>query len=370
MPVSDQSISDLHTKCGLPRKDCRAALEAHAGDVDAALASLIDAGRVQPDDLDPDTVSDALFERAAQAQKLNFYRSMTDPKAGLGGIFGKLLADAGADDQTRQLTSAFQQLLAAEVRNKTPEQLMAEDEAKKAEQFEKARKSIPRLAKVKRITPGQQARISARVKRRSAHLKAHPFTLKCPPFPTLKLGMHEWTGTDTLKAFAGSQERHGGYTSLSSRKPSKGTFLLDIPRADGDEDDANPQPPSPEQTAAYAHLMDHQDEVVDAVLTALLKDYTKLRKTWLRNQPDLDLPAITTPAEMKKNVGLGNLHMHPVARDGHAYIGLEPGCTWDEEHGAGVLLHKSRVVAVGQADTSFDTHAAQKDATRPRPKKP
>jgi hypothetical protein len=53
--------------------------------------------------------------------------------------------------------------------------------------------------------------------------------------------------------------------------------------------------------------------------------------------------------------------MHGVAKAGHAYVGLELGCTWDEEHGAGVLLHKGRVVEVGQADTSFDDHAAVKD---------
>ena len=53
--------------------------------------------------------------------------------------------------------------------------------------------------------------------------------------------------------------------------------------------------------------------------------------------------------------------MHPIAKDGFAYIGLELGCTWDEEHGAGVLLHCGRIVDIGQADMSFNSHAAIAD---------
>jgi hypothetical protein len=364
MSISPQSLSDLQSKCGLPPADCRAALTQHAGDVDAALASLIDAGKVQPDQLNPDTVSDELFDRAAKLQKLNFYRSMTDP-AGPTSIFGKLLGGLGDnnDGKPNELASMFQQALAEQFGNKTPEQMMADDEAHAAKRFEDAQSSIPELANVKRITPAEQARISAKVKRRSEFLKSHPFTLDLPPFPPLKLEMHEWTGQGTLKAFAGSQQRHGGYTSLSSKKPSKGTFSLDIPRLD--DDDANPKPPAPEQLAAYAHLIDNQDAVVESILTSLLKYYTKLRKSWLKNQPDLDLPDITTRAEMKKNVGLGTLHMHPVAKAGHAYLGLELGCTWDEEHGTGILLHQSRILDIGQADTSFNTHTALADGATP-----
>lgn len=34
-------------------------------------------------------------------------------------------------------------------------------------------------------------------------------------------------------------------------------------------------------------------------------------------------------------------------------MGFELDCNWDEEHGLGVLMHKNRVVKVGQADVSF-----------------
>ena len=136
---------------------------------------------------------------------------------------------------------------------------------------------------------------------------------------------------------------------------------LSIPRRD--ENDADPQPPSKEQIAGYQLLKDDGPRITENVLAALLKDYTQLRKRWLKQDPDLEseLPAISTTKEMRKHVGVGIVHVHDIAKSGHAYIGLELGCTWDEEHGAGVILHKSRVIAAGQADTSFDTHAAIKD---------
>src|SRR5205823_5455339 len=65
-----QAVEELRDKCGLSAKDCRAALVEHAGAVAGALAALIDAGKVGTDALNPETVSDELFERAARRQKL------------------------------------------------------------------------------------------------------------------------------------------------------------------------------------------------------------------------------------------------------------------------------------------------------------
>jgi hypothetical protein len=297
------------------------------------------------------------------------YRKMVEPGGGLLGMLGKLASseggggEAGAGGALQALLGQASQLRAQLYGNKTAEQLMAEDEARQAEKFKQLKKAMPGMAKAKPLTAGQAARSFAQTRRRSAWLKANPFTLKLPPLPPLKREMHEWTGKDVLTAWAGTQERHGAYTSRSSKRPSKGSVMIQIPRL-GD-DDANPRPPAPQQVAAYAYLKENQAQVTDAIMKALLADYKKLRKRWLKHDPDLDLPEIETADQMRKNVGLGTLHMHGTAKAGHAYVGLELGCTWDEEHGAGVLLHKGRVVAVGQADTSFDDHAAAKDGGKP-----
>jgi len=369
MAVAKQAVDELHAKSGLPPKDCRAALTHSNGDVDAALANLIDAGRVKPNDLDPDTVSDELFERAARQQKLAFYQQFTN--SGGGGLLG-MLAKRGKtgvkSESLEGLAGTFAQLQSSLIGDKTAEQLMAEDEAREAARLKQVEKTFPEMRGKKRMTPGEQARLMARTTRRSVWLKANPFTLKLPPFPPLKREMHEWTGRDVLPAWAGTQERHGAYTSRSSAKPSKGSVVLNIPRLD--EDDASPRPPSAEQVAAYAYFKENQAEVTDAIMKALLKDYARTRSQWLKHDPDLELPEITSAEEMRKNVGLGTLHMFDIAKNGVAYFGLELGCTWDDEHGAGVVLHSNRVVAVGQADTSFDTSNATDDGGKKIKSKP
>jgi hypothetical protein len=369
MPISNAYIEQLRNKCNLPPKTCRAALTQSKGDVDTALASLIDAGKVKPTDLNPDTVSDELFERAARLEKLKFYQQFTNPKAGLFGALAKLGETVEQEvPSNNNFTSALSALREQLYGNKTPEQLMSEDEAKEAARLKELYKNTPSLKGKKPMTPGQQARLMAETTRRSTWLKANPLTLKLPPFPPLKREMHEWTGKDVIPAFAGTQERHGPYTSRSSPKPSKGSVTLEIPRLD--DNDQSPAPPAKEQIAAYAYFKEHQAEVTQAIMQALLKDYTKLRRRWLKSDPDLDLPDITTPDDMRKNVGLGTLHMFDVAKAGVAYFGLELGCTWDEEHGAGVILHKNRVVAVGQADTSFTPDYATEDGGKKIKHKP
>jgi hypothetical protein len=44
------------------------------------------------------------------------------------------------------------------------------------------------------------------------------------------------------------------------------------------------------------------------------------------------------------------------------YVGFEFGCTWDDEHGLGVLMHGERVVDVGGAETAFLLWIAERDA--------
>lgn len=362
----DTAVDELHKKCGLSVKDCRAALAEHGGDVDATLAALIDTGRVTTDQLNPDTVSDELFERAARKEKLKTYEQMKSGEL-ITGFLNRMGANMNAESAV--LGDMFKAAMGELLGDKTPEELVAEEEKDRAEKFEQLKRAMPGIKRDAPLSVGESARIHQKVKQRSDALKEKPVTLKLLPFPPLTMTLSEWKGQDVLKAWAGTQERQGGYSSRSSSKPSKGTVSVRIPRLD--EDDADPKPPAPEQLAAYKHLKENGDEVRDAVLEALLDYYTKLRKRWLKNNPDLadKLPEVSTTDQLRKIVGVGIVHMHDVAKSGHAYIGLEMGCDWDDEHGAGVLLHKSRVISVGQADESFDEHAAIKDGAKPLKRK-
>lgn len=47
------------------------------------------------------------------------------------------------------------------------------------------------------------------------------------------------------------------------------------------------------------------------------------------------------------------------------YIGYEFGCEWEEEHGLGVLMHGTKVIEVGFAETAHTLWIAGKDAENP-----
>jgi hypothetical protein len=296
----------MREKTGLPLNSCRAALKKHKGNVDAAIAALIDSGLLTQKDLNTDLVSDALFARASKQQMAGMFETMVKKtkKGPMGDVLSELLKFG-----------------------------------------QEAMKEFDEQPNV-----GSSTKLYEKISRRSDKLKKKPVKLKKPPFPELTLGIHDWTGVDTFKTWAGFQARQGGYASRSSSKPSKGTVPITVPRAQGDEDDAKPKPIAPEHVAAYKHLKEHEREVTDAILAGILKYYVELKKMW--EADDKHMPPLSKPAELKNHIGLGSLIVLNQAKDGHAYIGMEIGCTWDEEHACGVCIHKARVVDVGQADAA------------------
>lgn len=186
-------------------------------------------------------------------------------------------------------------------------------------------------------------------------------TVDLPPFPPLRWDGYGWTGEVVLPSWAGFQARRGAYTSVSSDEPSDGAVKLQV----GQNDDEELEEPSPEQVAAYRHLIENEAAVADAVGRALVAYYAEQDDARLDAIEDGNpLPDVSDPAGLRSLVGLGNVHVLPVAYAGVSYVGFEFGCVWDEEHGAGVLTHCGRVVETGQADTSFGQDVAEADARR------
>jgi hypothetical protein len=170
-----------------------------------------------------------------------------------------------------------------------------------------------------------------------------------PPFPPLTWDDYSWAGEVRLPSWAGFQSRRGPYASVSDKRPSDGTARLTV--------DAKAKAlPTPEQVAAFRHLLDNETAVAEAVKLALLDYYPSEREAYL-DAYDLEesdeVPEVADVAGLRSLVGLGSVHVLSLVRDGVACIGFEFGCVWDAEHGAGVMTHRGRVIAVGQADCSF-----------------
>ena len=76
------------------------------------------------------------------------------------------------------------------------------------------------------------------------------------------------------------------------------------------------------------------------------------------------MPAIQQPEEMLRLIDLRQLFLHDVVRGELPYIGFTFGCTWDQEHQLGVLMHGLHAVEVGDGDVAFNWHVPRQDAAK------
>jgi hypothetical protein len=155
-----------------------------------------------------------------------------------------------------------------------------------------------------------------------------------------------WQTMARLSSWAGYQSRLGPYGSLDSSQPSDGTTRVVF--APEGRDDA---PLTPAEKELVDWFAINEPSVSRAVTDGLL--------AWASN---IDVPNLKTEAELARNIGLHTVNIHPVSADDMPYIGFEFGCVWDEEHGLGVLMHGTRLVEVGAADTATLTWLAESDA--------
>ncbi|WP_378184288.1 DUF6985 domain-containing protein [Aquimarina sp. SS2-1] len=96
-------------------------------------------------------------------------------------------------------------------------------------------------------------------------------------------------------------------------------------------------------------LKENSELIRDSLLNGLLEEYPNAKKIY-----EDFMPEINTIADYKNNLGVAFLHIMDSEKDDHAYVGFELGCSWDDEHGVGVMMHKDRVVKIGLADESFN----------------
>lgn len=155
-----------------------------------------------------------------------------------------------------------------------------------------------------------------------------------------------WQAEIPLPSWVGYRSCRGAYGAQDSNASSDGSIRV---HADVD------LPISPEQLAACRYLIENEAAVHEAIVAAILDEYPE----WFDDYGEyaaergVQLPEEMTREELKQHIGITYLHLHPVAKDGIGYVGVELGCSWDDEHGLGVMLHRDEVVDIGGADTSI-----------------
>ena len=169
-----------------------------------------------------------------------------------------------------------------------------------------------------------------------------------------------WTTKATLACWAGFQSRGGPYGAQDSAAPSAGEVTIVFAPEGRDA-----SPLRDEELSLINWAISEQSALRDSALEGLLTRYGAMRAEaleWLE-QPD-DMPPVESVDRFRDLIGLHSVNVHQISKGGVPYVGLEFGCMWDPEHGLGILMHGTRVVEVGGADTAILLWIARQDAER------
>jgi uncharacterized protein DUF6985 len=186
--------------------------------------------------------------------------------------------------------------------------------------------------------------------------------------PTLKFVLehdHCWTTTAVLSSWKGFQNRRGDYGAQVPGGPSEGrTRIVFAPEGRGTE------PLTHSEISSIAWAIENEARLSEALISSLLKEYPALQEQYGYSGKEKDelMPDIQSAGELRALIGLYALNVHQLQKDGVPYLGFEFGCSWDEEHGLGVLMHDTRTVEIGGADTAFLLWIAKEDAAISRPR--
>lgn len=166
-----------------------------------------------------------------------------------------------------------------------------------------------------------------------------------------------WKTTVSLPMWSGFQSRRGPYGSRDSDSPSDGRIEV-VFAPEGREN--SPLRESEIQLVRWA--VQNALQMQRALLNGLLECYPSLREKYDGFVEPEDMPPVRGVDDFRCLIGLHSMNVHPLEKDGAPYVGFEFGCTWDSEHGLGVLMHANRVVEIGGADTAILLWIAERDA--------
>lgn len=146
------------------------------------------------------------------------------------------------------------------------------------------------------------------------------------------------------------------FGTVSLRKAAKGSTKRP-PKHFAVAINADPKKPIPDACMkSLAFFEAHEAKICKAVLAAIHKHYTMVRKTLLGLIGKDELAATAPPArsvnDMIPLIAFSTLHVHPADAAG-TDLGFHFECVWEEEHGLGVRVRNGRVVLVaGEEDAS------------------
>jgi hypothetical protein len=127
---------------------------------------------------------------------------------------------------------------------------------------------------------------------------------------------------------------------------AEGLFPLSVLREDG-------SPPTRAQEGTYLRFREECDAVCESIVQAIFVDYEAMRDCYVTGNPAHDaiaVPQVEAPEGLKELIRLDGLYILD-SDAGAGLLGFAFACSWEIEHGLGVLTRGTEVVRV--ADNSI-----------------
>lgn len=173
-----------------------------------------------------------------------------------------------------------------------------------------------------------------------------------PLFPEFTWNDYFWISSAILPSWTGFQVRNGPYGAISSNESSDG--LVHFVFAPEGRDDS---PLTSDEIDSVKWVVNNEKIIHDGLMSMLYEKYPSIKEEssgWYDEEDAAKLlPPIKNIDELKKLCGIVSINIHPIVKNGKPFIGVELGCTWDDEHGIGVVLHGNKALECGGADTAM-----------------
>jgi hypothetical protein len=166
-------------------------------------------------------------------------------------------------------------------------------------------------------------------------------------------GCGHWAGHMLLPSWSGLIKR-------PDNKVKVDVMHKEYPLVDG--------PPSPQHLQAFEWLTRNGAVMMKAVLDAIMAKYPGLqaRYNYSPEEAAVVMPTLREAKDLTPLIELINVYVYEAIDDEGPHIGLLLGCTWDEEHSLGVMIHGFRLLLIGEADCAFSGWPTEQDAEQPR----
>jgi hypothetical protein len=113
----------------------------------------------------------------------------------------------------------------------------------------------------------------------------------------------------------------------------------------------------------YRYLLDNQVDILRIVIDEIYSHYARWQEEYGYDEEEkrLIMPNMNDKQGLREILKPIRIFILDIESGGLPYIGIEFQCSWDEEHGLGVMFHENRVVEIGGADTAFLSWIAEED---------